>query len=138
MDSCLISRSLIRPLTVPQYFYISRNMEKGQAVAALAALAQGNRLDVFRLLARAGPDGISAGRIAATLNVAPNNLTFHFNRLRHAHLVTARRVGRSIIYVACFDRMNGLLRCLTDSCCTSARDEDFIAARPVRRTRQRG
>lgn len=111
-------------------------MERGQAVAALAALAQGNRLDVFRLLARAGPDGISAGRIAATLNIPPNNLTFHFNRLRQAHLVTARRVGRSIIYVACFDRMDVLLRCLSDSCC--ARDEDFIAARPVRRTRQRG
>jgi ArsR family transcriptional regulator, arsenate/arsenite/antimonite-responsive transcriptional repressor len=92
-------------------------MEKAQAVAALAALAQDNRLDVFRLLVRAGPDGVSAGRVAAALGLAANTLTFHFDRLRHADLVTVRRAGRSMIYAARFDRMNALLGYLTENCC---------------------
>ena len=85
-------------------------MKKHNAVAALAALAQDNRLDVFRLLVQAGPDGMPAGRVAETLGLAPNTLTFHFDRLRVAGLVTVRRDGRSMIYAARFETMNGLAR----------------------------
>jgi DNA-binding transcriptional ArsR family regulator len=92
-------------------------MERAQAVAALAALAQDSRLDVFRLLVQAGPDGLSAGEVAAALGLAPNTLTFHFDRLRHAGLVTVRRAGRSMIYAARFDSMRALLAYLTENCC---------------------
>src|SRR3981189_233655 len=92
-------------------------MEKTNAVAALAALAQDNRLDVFRLLVQAGPDGMAAGAVADALELAPNTLTFHFDRLRTAGLVTVRREGRSMIYAARFDTMNALLGFLTDNCC---------------------
>jgi DNA-binding transcriptional ArsR family regulator len=92
-------------------------MEKTQAVAALAALAQDNRLDVFRLLVQAGPDGLSAGQVASTLGLAPNTLTFHFDRLRHAGLVTVRRAGRSMIYAARFENMRALLAYLSENCC---------------------
>lgn len=92
-------------------------MEKTDAVTALAALAQDNRLDVFRLLVKAGPDGMAAGEIAATLALAPNTLTFHFDRLRAAALVTVRRDGRSMIYAARYDTMNTLLGYLTENCC---------------------
>jgi ArsR family transcriptional regulator len=95
-------------------------MEKTDAVAALAALAQDNRLDVFRLLVRAGPDGMPAGEIAQALTLAPNTLTFHFDRLRVAGLVTVRRDGRSMIYAARFETMNGLLGYLTENCCQGA------------------
>jgi ArsR family transcriptional regulator len=84
-------------------------MKKPDALAALAALAQENRLDVFRLLVEAGRDGLPAGRVAAALKLAPNTLTFHFDRLRDAGLVTVRRDGRSMIYAARYDTMNGLL-----------------------------
>ena len=69
-------------------------METMDAVSALAALAQANRLDVFRLLVQAGPEGLPAGEIAHSLGLAPNTLTFHFDRLRAAGLVTVRRDGR--------------------------------------------
>jgi len=92
-------------------------MEKSNAVAALAALAQDNRLDVFRLLVEAGPDGMPAGEVADALGLAPNTLTFHFDRLRSAGLVTVRRAGRSMIYAARFETMNALLDYLTDNCC---------------------
>jgi ArsR family transcriptional regulator len=92
-------------------------MEKVAALSALGALAQDNRLDVFRLLVQAGPAGMPAGAVAASLGLAPNTLTFHFYRLREAGLVTVRRDGRSMIYSARFDSMNALLGYLTDNCC---------------------
>jgi ArsR family transcriptional regulator, arsenate/arsenite/antimonite-responsive transcriptional repressor len=95
-------------------------MEKSNAVAALAALAQDNRLDAYRLLVQAGPEGMSAGEIAGALRLAPNTLTFHFDRLRMAGLVTVRRDGRSMIYAARFDTMNALLGYLTENCCRGA------------------
>ena len=95
-------------------------MEKSDAVAALAALAQDNRLDVFRLLVRAGPEGMPAGEIATALKLAPNTLTFHFDRLRGAGLVSVRRDGRSMIYAARFEIMNALLGYLTENCCEGA------------------
>ena len=92
-------------------------MEKSNAVAALAALAQDNRLDVFRLLVQAGPQGMAAGAVAEALDLAPNTLTFHFDRLRMAGLVTVRREGRSMIYAAQYAAMNALLGYLTENCC---------------------
>ena len=95
-------------------------MKTQNAVAALAALAQDNRLDVFRLLVQAGPDGMAAGRVAEELDLAPNTLTFHFDRLHLAGLVTVRREGRSMIYAARFETMNDLLAFLTENCCQGA------------------
>jgi len=92
-------------------------MKKPEAVAALAALAQDSRLDVYRLLVQSGPDGLPAGDVAAALEIAPNTLTFHFDRLRDAGLVTVRRDGRSMIYAAQYERMNALLGYLTENCC---------------------
>src|SRR5215470_3172214 len=92
-------------------------MEKSNAVAALSALAQDNRLDVFRLLVQAGPEGMAAGAVAEALDLAPNTLTFHFDRLRMAGLVTVRREGRSMIYAAQYDAMNALLAYLTENYC---------------------
>src|SRR5215467_14684018 len=95
-------------------------MEKSNVVAALAALAQDNRLDVYRLLVQAGPDGLPAGQVADKLKLAPNTLSFHFDRLRVAGLVTVRREGRSMIYAAHYDTMNALIAYLTENCCKGA------------------
>src|SRR5712672_4544497 len=95
-------------------------MQKPGALSALAALAQDNRLDVFRLLVQAGPEGMPAGAVAGSLGLAPNTLTFHFDRLRSAGLVTVRRDGRSMIYAARFATMNALLAFLTENCCGGA------------------
>ena len=114
-------------------------MEKSSAVAALAALAQDNRLDVYRLLVQAGPDGLPAGQVAAALKLAPNTLTFHFDRLRGAGLVTVRRDGRSMIYAARFETMNALLGYLTENCCKGSDDACAPAAecRPARKKRSK-
>ena len=64
--------------------------------------------------------GPAAGEVADALDLAPNNLTFHFDRLREAGLVTVRREGRSMIYAARFEVMNDLIGFLTDNCCQGA------------------
>ena len=92
-------------------------------MAALAALSQDNRLDVFRLLVEAGRDGMPAGSVAEALKLAPNTLTFHFDRLRDAGLVTVRREGRSMIYSARYETMNALIAYLTENCCQGRADQ---------------
>jgi ArsR family transcriptional regulator, arsenate/arsenite/antimonite-responsive transcriptional repressor len=108
-------------------------MEKIEVVAALAALAQDNRLDVFRLLVEAGPEGMPAGAVATALDLAPNTLTFHFDRLRAAGLVTVRRDGRSMIYAAQFETMNSLLGYLTDNCCGGVSCTPAVECKPARK-----
>ena len=108
-------------------------MKKSDVITALAALAQDNRLDVFRLLVEAGPEGMPAGAVATTLDLAPNTLTFHFDRLRTASLVTVRREGRSMIYAAQFETMNALLGYLTDNCCGGVPCAPAVACKPARK-----
>jgi len=92
-------------------------VEKKAALAALGALSQETRLDLFRLLVTVGPDGLSAGVIAERLGVLPSSLTFHLNQLAHAGLITQRRLSRQLIYSAQYGAMNDLLAYLTENCC---------------------
>lgn len=92
-------------------------MELSLAVRRLSALAQENRLAVFRLLVQAGPGGIAAGEIARALDTSPNTLTAQLAVLANAGLVTSRREGRSIFYAAEYDGMSGLLVYLMEDCC---------------------
>jgi ArsR family transcriptional regulator len=92
-------------------------MEKQIAVAALAALAQDTRLDVFRLLVRTGSEGLPAGAIAEQLDVPSATLSFHLKELKSAGVVACRREGRSQIYSPNFEAMNELLAFLTENCC---------------------
>jgi ArsR family transcriptional regulator, arsenate/arsenite/antimonite-responsive transcriptional repressor len=105
------------PSTRATYFDDIGNMERIPAIAALAALAQESRLDIFRLLVEAGPAGLPAGRIGERLDLPPATLSFHLNQLRHAGLVSFRRESRSLIYAAEYGTMNDLLGYLTENCC---------------------
>jgi DNA-binding transcriptional ArsR family regulator len=92
-------------------------MESPAAVAALSALAHPGRLEVFRLLVRAGPQGVAAGEIARATGSLANTLSANLNLLAGAGLVTSRREGRSIIYAAGYERMRALLAFLMEDCC---------------------
>jgi DNA-binding transcriptional ArsR family regulator len=92
-------------------------MEANAAVAALAALAQDSRLQVYRLLVQAGPEGLPASEIAERIGIPPNTLSFHLKTLSHAGLVRSRQEGRFIYYSANYEQMNALLGFLTESCC---------------------
>src|SRR5437660_3928642 len=92
-------------------------MDQKAAIAALGALAQDTRLELFRLLVATGPQGLPAGVIAERLGVLPSSLTFHLNQLHHAGLITQRRQSRQLIYSAAYGAMNELLAYLTENCC---------------------
>ncbi len=92
-------------------------METTSAVSALGALAQEHRLEIFRLLVRTGAGGLPVGDIAEKLTIAAPTLSFHLAQLKHAGLIHVRRDGRSLIYAANYDGMNGLMEFLTENCC---------------------
>ncbi len=92
-------------------------MNKATVIAALGALAQDTRLDIFRLLVQRGPQGMPAGEIGERLKQPSPTLSFHLNQLRNARLVNSRRESRSIIYSANFGTMSGLIAYLTEKCC---------------------
>ncbi|HEY2069207.1 MAG TPA: metalloregulator ArsR/SmtB family transcription factor [Rhizomicrobium sp.] len=92
-------------------------METTDAVKRLSALAQDSRLEVFRLLVKAGPEGLAAGEIARELEIPANTLSAQLLLLSNAGLTAARREGRSIIYSANFEGMSDLLVYLTEDCC---------------------
>ncbi|MDO7840968.1 ArsR/SmtB family transcription factor [Sphingomonas immobilis] len=92
-------------------------MEFPVALEALSALAHGHRLAVFRLLVRAGSEGLAAGTLAHEIGVLPNTLSSHLTILSHAGLIRVRREGRSLIYSADHDGMRDLLSFLAADCC---------------------
>lgn len=92
-------------------------MEIITATARLFALAQAGRLETFRLLVAAGPQGLAAGEIARRLAIAPNTLSARLNLLSQAGLVRSQRLGRSIVYAADFSAVQDLLAFLVEDCC---------------------
>jgi len=93
-------------------------MELTTATTALGALAHETRLEVFRVLVRAGHDGLPVGRIADELGVAADGrLSFHLKELVAAGLAGARQEGRFVFYTARYEAMNALLQFLTEDCC---------------------
>jgi len=92
-------------------------MDTKAAVRSLAALAQDSRLEVFRLLVQAGPQGLAAGEIAERLGVPASTLSFHVKALSQAGLVESRPDSRFIYYSANFAAMNTLLAFLGENCC---------------------
>ena len=92
-------------------------MEKQQVLGVLAALAQETRLDVFRLLVRAGPEGLPAGAIGKQLEIPSATLSFHLKELKNAGIVGCARQGRSLIYSADTAAILEMIRFLTDNCC---------------------
>ena len=92
-------------------------MEIKEASAALAALAQPSRLEVFRLLVKYGEKGRSAGEISDELDLPKPTLSFHLKELTNSGLITSERHGRSIVYQLHIAGMQSLMTFLTEDCC---------------------
>jgi ArsR family transcriptional regulator, arsenate/arsenite/antimonite-responsive transcriptional repressor len=85
---------------------------------ALAALGHDARLSIFRLLVKAGHDGLRVGEIGDHLGLAPSTLAHHLSALVDAGLVVQDKQGREVFNRVDFDAMNRLVGFLTSQCCT--------------------
>jgi len=92
-------------------------MSVPHALAALAALGQPSRLEIFRLLIRHEPAGLAAGVIAETIGCPHNTLSSHLSILARSGLVRGMRDGRSIVYRANVEGMQALIAFLVNDCC---------------------
>ena len=95
-------------------------MEETNVIQALAALAHSVRLQVFRALVVAGPEGATPGALAEQLGVGATAMSFHLKELASAQLITQQRDGRFLIYRAAFAQMNALLGYLMANCCAGS------------------
>ncbi len=95
-------------------------MDKKSALAALSALGQDTRLEVFRLLVTAGEDGVPAGEVASRLGAVQNTMSAHLKVLDHAGLVRSTRDGRTVRYVADMTGFRDLLAYLMEDCCNGS------------------
>ena len=92
-------------------------MESTNVIGALAALAQETRLEIFRALVRAGPEGLAAGAIAEAVGTPASTLSFHLKELANAGLANPRQEGRFVYYSADYSTMSELVAYLTENCC---------------------
>jgi len=92
-------------------------MDKKQSLSAFDALSQETRLDVFRLLIKVGPEGMTAGDIGEHLAVRQNTMSANLAVLSRAGLIRSVREGRSIRYFSDLDGVRGLLEFLMEDCC---------------------
>lgn len=92
-------------------------MELNQAARCLEKLGNPIRLGVFRLLVRAGHEGLSVGEIQEHLGVPASTLSHHIAHLAKAGLLVQEREGRQLICRPDFSLMDGLIDFLTAECC---------------------
>ena len=92
-------------------------MDKKTAINAFSALSQQTRLDVFRLLIKAGGNGLLSGEIGDLLDVRQNTMSTNLNILLRAGLIRNEREGRSVRYFADMDGIGNLINYLLEDCC---------------------
>lgn len=114
-------------------------MTEDKVVGALGALAQASRLNVFRRLVVAGPEGLYPGDLAAELGVLPNSLSFHLKELQRCGLVTQQREGRFLRYRADMAQMQSLMDFMLDQCCQGQPciDTAAVMCKPVKVVRRK-
>lgn len=95
-------------------------MKLEKAAKQLEALGSPTRLQVYRMLVRAGDAGLPVGRLQERLGIAASTLSHHLHRLILTGLVTQERQATTLICRANYAAMNGLLGYLSDECCADA------------------
>lgn len=91
-----------------------------QAAKQLEALGNPTRLQVYRMLVRAGDGGLPVGSLQEKLGIAASTLSHHLHRLILTGLVTQERQATTLICRANYPAMDSLVGFLVDECCIDA------------------
>jgi ArsR family transcriptional regulator, arsenate/arsenite/antimonite-responsive transcriptional repressor len=86
-------------------------------IEQFSALGQEDRLSIFRLLVRAGPQGNCVDEIKRRLKIPASTLSHHLDVLTRSRLLNAKRWGRFIYYAVNWSEVAALIRFLTEDCC---------------------
>lgn len=122
-------------------------LSSAHAISVLAALAQPTRLEIFRLLLKHEPIGVTAGVIADTVGAPHNSISTHLAILVRAGLLRSSRDGRTIVYRADIEGMRSLVGFLINDCCdshpelcnlVSAASDEACCAPPQKAKRKKG
>jgi ArsR family transcriptional regulator, arsenate/arsenite/antimonite-responsive transcriptional repressor len=92
-------------------------MKLDDAAARLEALGNPTRLKIYRLLVRAGQEGLPVGRLQAKIDIAASTLSHHLKALIGVGLVTQTREGTTLVCHTNYDLMRGLIDYLVEECC---------------------
>jgi ArsR family transcriptional regulator len=98
-------------------------MDLDVAAKVFAELGNRTRLDILRLLIKAGPDGLAVGEIQEHLEIPASTLAFHLRGIVAAGLVEQEKHGRVVMCRACFDRINDAVAFLKKECCVGVREK---------------
>jgi ArsR family transcriptional regulator, arsenate/arsenite/antimonite-responsive transcriptional repressor len=112
-----VSRFRLRLLLHAQCFGDTRNIGMKKRVEQFAALGQEDRLEIFRLLVRAGLEGKCVDEVKRRLKMPGSTLSHHLDALTRSGLLAARRSGRFIYYAVNWREASGLIRFLVEDCC---------------------
>ena len=98
-------------------------MNRKTAAQCLSELGNLTRLDIYRLLVRAGLDGMNIGDIQSRLGVPASTLAFHLGGLVSVGLVSQEKVGREVICRAKHRQLTAVMEFLREECCKGFEDE---------------
>ena len=99
-------------------------MDEHQAANRLGALGNLTRLRLYRLLVRAGAQGLNIGDLQRLLDVAPSTLAHHLASLVRAGLVRQEQRGREVFSRTDYAVMDGLVDFIRKECCTGFANSD--------------
>src|ERR671916_576783 len=102
-------------------------MNTERAADAMDTLGAPVRLKIYRMLVRAGADGMTIGHIQQRTGIPRSTLSHHLHRLIDGGLVTSEKNGTSLICRADYRAMNELVGFLSDECCVDENREDHVA-----------
>lgn len=92
-------------------------MKLEHAASQLEALGNPTRLNIYRILVRAGADGLAVGSVQEKLGIPASTLSHHFKRLVDTGLVSQERQATTLICRAEYPAMQDLIGYLADECC---------------------
>lgn len=92
-------------------------MENKKAANTLKELGHPTRLTIFKILVKAGHNGIPVGKLQKKLNIPNSTLSHHISKLISVELIKQHREGRVLYCIPQYDNLNKLLAFLIDECC---------------------
>ena len=107
-------------------------MKLEQAASQLEALGNATRLNIYRILVRAGTDGLPVGSVQERLGIPASTLSHHCKRLVETGLVSQERQATTLICRAEYPAMQALIGYLADECCADGTCPPELPRRTMR------